>query len=650
MSLDLCDYIKDTPFSAGRIKYHLHEWKKITSDYTILEFVQGCKILFQTMPKQHKVPKPCNFNKTELLAVNNEIAKLLHKQVIVESEHEKDQYISNIFLRPKKNNTFRMILNLKKLNTCVEYKHFKMDTLQSCTNLVTKYCFMASIDLTDAYYSVPIDSKFQKYLKFEHEGTLYQFTCLPNGLSSAPRYFTKLLKPVLATLRNQGYISSAYLDDIFLVGETFEICRENLKATLDLLNKLGFFINIKKSVLDPTQIIEHLGFVINSKEMTVSLNGEKIEKIQRLCKDIISDKCYKVKTVAQVIGTLISSLPAVSHGQLFYRQIEIEKILALKKNCGNFNAYMTLSQSAKEQMSWWITECHIDRNPIIRPAPDIILQTDSSLKGWGAKRVGGGSTGGRWNYMESLEHINYLELKAAYFGIMALCKTVTNKHILIQMDNTTAVAYVRNMGGTHSLLCNKLARELWKWCKTRNIWLSATHISGVSNVVADKESRSFDDRTEWKLDPLVFQELVDRWGKPDIDLFASRLNFQIKPYVSWRADPEALAVDAFTLSWTNKFLYCFPPFSLIGKVIQKLEQDGAQAILITPVWTTQTWFPKLKNLMIHQPVKLPRNKKLLTLPSDQEQVHPLYPKLRMQACLLSTKNLKPTKYQREPRK
>ena len=102
MSLDLCDYIKDTPFSAGEIKYHLHEWKKITSDYTILEFVQGYKIIFQTMPKQHKIPKPCNFYKIELLAVNNEIAKLLHKQVIVEIERENEQYISNIFCGQKR--------------------------------------------------------------------------------------------------------------------------------------------------------------------------------------------------------------------------------------------------------------------------------------------------------------------------------------------------------------------------------------------------------------------------------------------------------------------------------------------------------------------------------------------------------------------
>ena len=86
MSLDLCDYIKDTPFSAGEIKYHLHEWEKITSDYTILEFVQGCKYFFKLCLNK----KPCNLNKIELLAVNNQIAKLLHKQLIVESEHERD--------------------------------------------------------------------------------------------------------------------------------------------------------------------------------------------------------------------------------------------------------------------------------------------------------------------------------------------------------------------------------------------------------------------------------------------------------------------------------------------------------------------------------------------------------------------------------
>jgi hypothetical protein len=83
-----------------------------------------------------------------------------------------------------------MILNLKKLNESVQYLHFKMDTLTSALQLVRPGSFMASIDLKDAYYSVPIALEHQKYLSFLWQGKGYQYTALPNGLSSAPRLFT----------------------------------------------------------------------------------------------------------------------------------------------------------------------------------------------------------------------------------------------------------------------------------------------------------------------------------------------------------------------------------------------------------------------------------------------------------------------------
>ena len=66
-----------------------------------------------------------------------------------------------------------MILNLKNLNKHVQYNHFKMDTLQSVLSLMTPSCFMASVDLKDAYYSVPIAVAHQKYLKFDWGGKLY---------------------------------------------------------------------------------------------------------------------------------------------------------------------------------------------------------------------------------------------------------------------------------------------------------------------------------------------------------------------------------------------------------------------------------------------------------------------------------------------
>ena len=100
------------------------------------------------------------------------------------------------------------------------------------------------------------------------------------------------------------------------------------------------------------------------------------------------------------------------------------------------------------------------------------------------------------------------------------------------MDNVTAVSYINNMGGTHSLMCNKLAKDIWIWCRSNNIWLSATHIPGITNVEADRTSRKFKDSSEWKLDPSVFERITEHWGKPNLDLFASHINFQFKHYIS----------------------------------------------------------------------------------------------------------------------
>ena len=78
-----------------------------------------------------------------------------------------------------------------------------METLQSIIRLVEKNCYMASLDLKDAYYMVGVSPSHRKYLRFMWKDVLYQFTCLPNGLSSCPRKFTKLLKPPLTELQKK---------------------------------------------------------------------------------------------------------------------------------------------------------------------------------------------------------------------------------------------------------------------------------------------------------------------------------------------------------------------------------------------------------------------------------------------------------------
>ena len=140
---------------------------------------------------------------------------------------------------------------------------------------------MASLDLTDAYYTVSIHLSSQKYLKFLVGTQLCKYIALPNGLCSAPRIFTKLVQPVYSALRARGLISSGYLDDSFLVGMSYDQCKMNLNETSKLFRDLWFYISDEKSITKPTQIIEHLGFILNSVDMTVSLNSTKLQLLNR---------------------------------------------------------------------------------------------------------------------------------------------------------------------------------------------------------------------------------------------------------------------------------------------------------------------------------------------------------------------------------
>lgn len=151
-------------FSAGKMVHFIENWKLITSDQTILSFVSGYSIEFDSNPFQTFIPVPIKFNESETETIDNEISDLFKKGIIEHATSDNDdEYISNIFLRPKKNGKFRVILNLKHLNNFIEYHHFKMETFTAALGLVSENCFFGSIDLQDAYYSCPVHESDRKF-------------------------------------------------------------------------------------------------------------------------------------------------------------------------------------------------------------------------------------------------------------------------------------------------------------------------------------------------------------------------------------------------------------------------------------------------------------------------------------------------------
>ena len=101
-----------------------------------------------------------------------------------------------------------MIINLKPLKEFIVYRKFKMATVITCMQLVSPHCFLAALDLKDAYYAIKIAEPYQKYLKFSWRGQAYKFIVLPMGLSMGPRVFTKVTKPIVAALQARGHHQS----------------------------------------------------------------------------------------------------------------------------------------------------------------------------------------------------------------------------------------------------------------------------------------------------------------------------------------------------------------------------------------------------------------------------------------------------------
>lgn len=579
---------------------------------------------------------------------------MLSMGAIEKSQHEDNEFISNIFLVKKKNGKFRPVINLKKLNKFVEYHHFKMETLQHVAELLKRYAYFTSVDLKNAYFSIPIHHTSRKYLKFSWKGTLYEFTCLPFGLSSAPRVFTKVMKPVFSYLRSIGICCFYYIDDSLNQDMDINNCRSNAELLIKTLKDLGFHINSEKLMLFPSQQIQYLGFIIDSVTFQFSLPDEKIEKILHLSSETLRKDQVSIREVTALIGLYNSASTAIQLGPLYHRYLDRDKCTALQNNFQNYDRKMIISEESKSEINWWIKNLKDYNGKIIRPsAPQIYIESDASLIGWGAILKDGNftqnSTQGRWNARESLLHINKLELRAIYFSLLALCKFYNNCHICVRSDSATAVAYINRIGGSVLSLLEE-TKSIWNWCFSKNIFISAVHIPGKNNKIPDYLSREFNDCTEWMLNADIFKKLCRRFFKPKIDLFASRLNTQIPDnYVSWFPDPNAVEFDAFSLSWNNIIdPYIFSPFSQMAKVLQKIEDEQVKRVLLVcPLWTTQTWFPRLLAALIDFPVKLPFQKDLLTL-AHNNSLHPMNKrKLFLIGCCVSGDISKRKEFQRK---
>lgn len=201
------------------------------------------------------------------------------------------------------------------------------------------------------------------------------------------------------------------------------------------------------------------------------------------------------------------------------------------------------------------------------------------------------------------------------------------------------------MGSVRFPKLNNLVREIWQWAENRQNFLVASYIKSKENKEADDLSRLTNEDTEWELADWAFKKIIEIFGKPEVDLFASSANSKCEIFISRFPASDALAVDAFTISWSKLDFYAFPPFALILKVLIKIKNDKETGIMVVPNWPSQPWFPMFKELLIDKPLIFrPDNNLLLSLSRNKE--HPQARHITLVAGKVSAKHSEKRKCQK----
>ena len=290
-----------------------------------MDTVQGYRIPFVQEPPPTCLPQFA-LSQEQNQAITQEIESLLKKGAIQDTRSpEEVGFVSNVFLVPKSEGKWRLILNLKALNQFVIYEHFKMEDIRCVKDLLNRGDYMCKLDLKDAYLLTPIHRSFRKFLKFTWHGRTYEYTALPFGLSAAPRVFTKLLKPILGSLREKGIRLIAYLDDFLLIGKTKNQAEESFQKTKTLMESLGFVINEDKSQSEATQKIEFLGFLIDSMDMMFRLTATRVKQIKEKCKQALESNQMTLRELAHMVGVLVATQLAGLPAPLHYRSLQAQK-------------------------------------------------------------------------------------------------------------------------------------------------------------------------------------------------------------------------------------------------------------------------------------------------------------------------------------
>jgi len=312
-------------FEPGNI--HKHEFfdfwqKELEASPWVLNLLEkGYKIPFKSTPPTYEEQ-----NNATARAEPDIVAKIVLQMIeegIVDKVTVKPHCVSPLGLVKKnlEDGTvkYRLVFDASRcVNLHLEEKHVSLMHLEKALELTEKGEYQSIFDLASCYYHVKIYEAHQKFLgaAFIHEGrTIYfQYKHLPFGLASAVHVITKIMKPIISKIQSHGIKFSIYIDDGRFLAQSQDQANNFREKVYEILEKAGWQISKEKSdgKDQADRRKKYLGFVIDTTQMKVYADDQKINKLRKLIMESVEKSVIPIKHLAKILGNIIALIP--SHG------------------------------------------------------------------------------------------------------------------------------------------------------------------------------------------------------------------------------------------------------------------------------------------------------------------------------------------------
>ena len=581
----------------GRLKNNIHYWKTVlkANSFVIDTIENGYKIPFFSKPPESFSPN----NRSALVDpdfVNEAVSSLLYRGLIQKCK-EAPHVVNPLTVSNQKIGKKRLILDLRLVNKHLWKQSIKYEDIRIALMYLESESWMIKFDIHSAYHFIDVYIPHTTFLGFswpDKDGTLcyYTFLVLPFGIRTAPYLFTKVTRRLVKKWRGEGKKVVMYLDDGFgcAKGKTNTQCvSEEIKTDL-LLS--GFVPKVGESQWEPVQELTWLGTDINSLKCSISIPSSRTERLKQSVNEILSKqgRHVHIKAVASVVGQLISmGIVIGSVCQIMTRFLSIDNLKAR-----SWNSYIKLCDSSIDQLYFWKYNLASKycRNVVEAYKTSKIVFSDASSIGYGSYEVNtvNGIVHDMWTKEESLRSSTWRELCAVMRTLKAIKHILANQRVKWFTDNKNDCSIVKK--GSMKRDLQELSLDIFQFCSNHSISIEIEWICRDSNTKADMIS-NFIDIDDWGISFELLYLLQDRWGKLEVDWFASSYNAKLPVFFSRFWNEGSTGVDAYTEKWGEAFGLFVPPVNLVPRVLKQIQEQRARGVLVIPFWPSAAFWPLL---------------------------------------------------------